>query len=272
MIQRLISRAIGKTFSPQRYEWSCWEAKRNFSEKVVYYDSQSGQHVSFSNSLSVHALIRESSPEMSIPEGIASLTLPHGSIPPSRFDSTLCPMFFTVAPGQPQEFSEISAVSIELNLSAPRAAWDETLMLMLSFRSKGVDVKVILRGCLEVEPEKVGLAACLVADAGVGLIMVEVSAAENIDEDLSDIWEVLVGCDVAGVPMKNRIGIRLVNGVEVDCALTKKILAEAILSHEIKHVDASLDSAECTGTTISLQTTVQALREIRVPSTLRIDF
>jgi hypothetical protein len=53
----------------------------------------------------------------------------------------------------------------------------------------------------------VQLAACILADSGVDLL--SLPAVDGDDEWLDEVLEALTGCDVAGVPMKQRLGLRL---------------------------------------------------------------
>jgi len=174
---------------------------------TTYYDSQSGLHITFSDEIKVHASA-QSLPLPAAVSGLASITLPRGQISVERAESKKTPIFVpTSSEADIQSAHAMGAhCSVVLDCSSARESWDETLAICASGHAAGLQVKATLQGSLDVDPSKLVLAAELLADAGVEIIVLQVESDFD-EDDMAEAVEALVGSDVAGLPMKQRIGI-----------------------------------------------------------------
>mmetsp|Transcript_35182 Transcript_35182/g.71717 ORF Transcript_35182/g.71717 Transcript_35182/m.71717 type:complete len:272 (+) Transcript_35182:49-864(+) len=247
---------------------------RSFSNgTVTYYDTQSGVHVTYSNFVMVHGLMPEESRGKDWRfqvKGLASATLPT-KMSMDEFRTTFdtrntCPSDSVYTPVE-GILESTDAASIDLLVDLPRDQWDSPLSLCSAGQSQGSKVKVCLRNALEADPSEVSLAACLVADAGVELIMVEVQN-ECTEDDLEELWEELVGCDIAGLPMKNRIGLRLQCEDSSDEEATERLLHAAVVELGIKHFDVSLQSDS--SNVVSYQTLHRVMGSAEVECSLEL--
>ena len=68
-------------------------------------------------------------------------------------------------------------------------------------------VRVTLKNALEVDTDVLQLAACLLADVGVDMLVMEDTHGVGDEDSLTDAMEALVYADIEGVPMKARVGL-----------------------------------------------------------------
>jgi hypothetical protein len=176
---------------------------------TTYYDSQSGLNIAFTNETNVHAFVHSALLPATV-SGLASITLPDvGHFALASPAET--PIFIPTS--TKAELESALAVgahcSVVLNCSSARGLWDDVLAICASGRAAGMQVKATIQGALDVDPSKLVLAAELLADSGVELLMLEVSSDFD-EDDMAEAFEALVGADVAGLPMKQRIGVCIV--------------------------------------------------------------
>jgi hypothetical protein len=255
--------------------WSV--TRKSLSDNTIsYYDSQSGIHVSYSYDLKVHGLLPEEAAvntSWQLPiHGVDAVTLPVGK---SDLDIAalegfaIGSVFTQVTETMP---GRVGAASIDLQVSAPRKEWDSAVSMCSAARSQGAKVKVNLLGSHEVDPGKVALAACLVADVGAEIITVEAAAeSEDAEEDLSEMWEELVGCDIAGLPMQHRVGLRLRTEVGNE-ELEESMLVKAVVELGIRNIDVWLapHTAPSPAPAVSYEALRRALKGTEVGSPLEL--
>jgi hypothetical protein len=180
---------------------------------VSYYDSQSGLVVSYTNATRFHGLFAEAA--VPLGEGLRGLSsaaiLHERTALPRTVETSIYVDSFTRA-------ASLGAhVFVEFPCTAPRARWDELAADCAAAKRNKQHVWAHLCGAAELDVDQVQLAACILADSGVDLLCLP--AIDSGDEWLDEVLETLIGCDVAGVPMKRRLGLRLGVGGSTDATL-----------------------------------------------------
>jgi len=204
---------------------------------VSYYDSQSGLHINYKKGPKVHGILLPmgltKDPFTQRFSGLQSLTRPAETSLTTPIDATVHSFDeIYVALDSTCQLDILEAnenVVIQFQCSGSRDEWDSHIVLCAAATQRGRKVKANLSGAFLLEPAKLELAGCLLADAGVDMIILEDDSGEISDGyDLGDAIEALVNCDVAGLPMHQRVGIRL--GATVDSAAEERLAMAEILS------------------------------------------
>jgi len=182
-------------------------SQRVMGFSTTYYDSQSGLHIAFSDEIKVHAFA-QSLPLPAGVSGLASITLPNGQTSVEQIESEKTPTFIpTRSDADIKSAQALGAqCSVVLDCSSARKSRDDILAICSSGHAAGMQLKATLQDSLDVDPSKLVLAAELLADSGVETIVLEVESDFD-EDDLAEAVEALAGSDVAGLPMKQRIGI-----------------------------------------------------------------
>ncbi|KDO17396.1 hypothetical protein SPRG_17120 [Saprolegnia parasitica CBS 223.65] len=185
-----------------------------------YYDSQSGQHVRYSDAIQVHGL------QLPAPgvKGLASVTL---TTPIDVPAAVATHMYLTsnVAP---------HALALGVSCAASRREWDDAIAIAAAVTSLARPVKVTLLDPFAGNPYDVQLLGSLLADAGVTVLTLN-TGSENDSDLLEEVFEALTWSDVVGLPMKQRIGLR---------SLDSDLVSFAAGSLAIKHYDVCFDGAD----------------------------
>ncbi|RHY29858.1 hypothetical protein DYB32_004798 [Aphanomyces invadans] len=207
---------------------------RRHGTVVSYYDSQSGQHVTYTDAIHVHGLVF--SPPTTIKPttalGLDSITVAD----PAWKDALVSlahdkPIYLMYPPWTPS----LSPLAVDLSCTSPREDWDDVLEKCTAASKLGLPVKATLTHAFASTDVTIQLAGSLLADAGVGIITLDDSVDKLADQDnLLEAFEALTWCDVVGLPMKQRIGFR---GSPL---ASEDLLLQAIQEHEIKHFDVCL--------------------------------
>ena len=171
---------------------------------VSYYDSQSGRHVTYTNSTRFHGLFVDHVKPGDLLRGLSSVAVLKSSAP-ARAALPRIPELPVYIESDTSLAASLGAhVFMEFACTSPRARWDELARDCAAAKQNGQHVWAHLRGR---DIDDVQLAACILADSGVDLL--SLPAVDGDDEWLDEVLEALTGCDVAGVPMKQRLGLRL---------------------------------------------------------------
>ncbi|OQR99777.1 hypothetical protein THRCLA_21790 [Thraustotheca clavata] len=193
--------------------------QRGLSTKTSYYDSQSGQHVEYTNAIQIHALGDENSPTI---EGLASLTIPsaikmHELLPKNILVSS-------------EDTSHGFNIALDVSCTADRATWDAIIAKSAKAVELKKQVKITLLDALDASPYDVQLLGSLLADAGVNILTLSTGISTDTDA-LEEVYEALTWSDVVGLPMKQRVGLRTAPEE------AQELLEFAATTLEIKHYD-----------------------------------
>lgn len=173
--------------------------------RVSYYDSQAGQHINYSEGVKVHghAATDFVYSDLRRLTGLTSFQVPGVGEDVSQLSNEFTGPVFSSTPRDGLH------LALDFNPSTPRLTWDTTIVSCANAKKNQQLVKINLVGAGELDPIKVQLAASLFADAGCDYFFICTPGDVESSELLEELWEALVGCDVAGVPMKQRLGLRL---------------------------------------------------------------
>eukprot|EP00808_Paulinella_micropora_P028545 g32380.t1 len=156
---------------------------RRFMSTISYYDSQSGLHVSYSTDTQVHGVVgkMKQTDKLKIPAGFSSLELADLSLLETA-RSTKLPLFLHANSLDLVMKNDVQGLHVSLPCNQPRAHWNNTVKLCDLAKIEGLLVKACLEDALTSDPMQIQLAASLLADAGVQLIMLQGHAGQ-VDED-----------------------------------------------------------------------------------------
>ncbi|ETV70762.1 hypothetical protein H257_13848 [Aphanomyces astaci] len=227
----MLNRALRSIVRPQRNRGS--QLHRCHGTVVSYYDSQSGQHVTYTDAIHIHGLHFGSLDEVTTSvQGLDSITATHANIKTLPLEHGK-PVYLTYPPWTPSSSSPPLAVN--LSCTSPREDWNDVLAQCAAATKLGLPIKATLAHAFASSDVTIQLAGSLLADAGVGIITLDDSVDQLADEDnLLEAFEALTWCDVVGLPMKQRIGFR------GSAHTSEDLLLLAVQEHEIKHFDVCL--------------------------------
>jgi len=224
----------------------------------TYYDSQSGLHVSRVDGPRLHEIGPASAPDL-LPLA-ASARLPSVALAAASASSQAESLLTAgVSPflhagrdtaswadhletsaelglGLSLEVSCGATPELDVRLASDRAV-SSAVALLETAAERSVPVRVGLLDALLPGAARVELLACKLADAGADVITLVCpadDAACGDDDELEEILEGLVGSDVLGTPMADRVGLRTMCGDDGVAA------CERALALGVKHFDTSL--------------------------------
>ena len=201
--------------------------------KISYYNSQAGEQVAYYDDVQVHAFLASEAQwgqtGVEAVAGLASIVADGGLsqllLPPFQIDgegheeASLPPRAIFLPPGCCEEDSLeqvrrsqeglLCGCHLTLHVSeGGREAWQEIVNAVEDTKTKGLRVRVTIVGALSVSPTTLSLAACLLADAGADLLVLESLGDENGEDDLENAFEALTNNDIQGIPISMRVGVR----------------------------------------------------------------
>lgn len=210
---------------------------RKHASTTTYYDSQSGMHVSYSDDVRVHLVCYDHSMKGVDLSGIESITSPTFQDNPTVQATQYIQLNSKAVLESPS-----CHFAVDFVCSEQRENWNEALDFCAGARKTGsTQVKVCLVDAFAVDSMKLQLASSLLADAGVEILVLQASAGAIDTDDLDEAMEACLYNDIAGLPMKQRIGLR------VGCGSGSSIETEELIEHaltelNVKHFDSCLDT------------------------------
>ncbi|OQR83370.1 hypothetical protein ACHHYP_14785 [Achlya hypogyna] len=211
---RILARAIRRSFGT-----TTTVEKTTLGTITSYYDSQSGQHVRYSDAIQIHCI---GAPAAGV-RGLASVTLPS----PATLPATVAARIYLTSPLPAHD------VALSVSCTTGRESWDTVLAAASAATSAQRAVKVVLSDAMVANPYDVQLLGSLLADSGATVLTLDAGNESDTDV-LEEVFEALTWSDVAGLPMKQRIGLR---------ASDEGLLEFAVTGLLVKHFDVC-----CTGT------------------------
>ena len=174
----------------------------------TYYDSQSGIHVTRSNSISLH----------DITTGITNLDLSTASTATLQYQHATNLLDLETSAAA----DTVDGVSIDIVLSTFTANRTSVVELIGAAKSHQLSVRANLLSAFEATPNHVQLVAGILADAQADIIcLCDTTGTLSSDEEdaadtLQEFFEAVTWLDVVGLPIVDRLALRLNANSNVD--------------------------------------------------------
>jgi len=218
------------------------------------YDSQSGQHVERVAGVLLHelSLAEATTPDMTTLRGarIDSFEVLRGGAAGLTLGSAGRRAYLRLSAAEHSpEFVEQclqlgAGASLDLDVGLGLAA-DAAITRVIRFAElaaerPGLPVRVCLLDALSHEsPGRVELVCAKLADAGVGALVLVAAEDDPECSNLEDLVEALLGADVLGAPMSDRVGVRTRAGTEAGAEVCRRAMELGV-----RRFDTSLAAAE----------------------------
>ncbi|CAK4081753.1 unnamed protein product [Aphanomyces euteiches] len=230
---------------------------------VSYYDSQSGQHVTYTDSVRVHGIVDEATTAPSALEvrGLDSLEVSKESWLSPSIRQVLGedkPIYIKSNDATPR-----GALAVDLSCESPRETWNDHLAQCAAATKLGFAVKAVLKNAFATNDVTIQLAGSLLADAGAHLIILDDTDNLTDEDNLLEAYEALTWCDVVGLPMKQRVGLRL----SQDLSSPQELLQYALTDIHIRHFDVSVHGKQG----LQPAALIDALNDAGISHPLRIE-
>ncbi|KAF0686877.1 Aste57867_21351 [Aphanomyces stellatus] len=218
--------------------------RRQMGTVVSYYDSQSGQHVTYTDAIHVHGILHQVPAAPSDVgyghfngiAGLDSLAVSNAS----WFTPSLQDCLIDTSKHVYVACSQDGPLAIDLPINGLRETWDPILARCAAASKRGLPIKATLKNAFASSDVTIQLAGSLLADAGASIITLD-DVEDLADEDtLLEAYEALTWCDVVGLPMKQRVGFRPAS----DATFLEELLNQAAVELEIKHFDVCVYGKE----------------------------